>query len=255
MSESGGSREWDASSYDRVANPQATWGSVVLDRLDPDGVGAVLDAGCGSGRVTEQLLARLPDATVVALDGSAAMLGQARTRLAPYGNRVRYVHADLAAPLPVEVIGPIDAVFSTATFHWIADHDALFAHLAAVLSPGGQLVVQCGGAGNIASVTDALAQVGDGWTGPWTYAGVEETERRLAAVGFTDAQVWLHDEPTPFATDAEFREFLATVVLGAHLERLPPEGHDAFVAEVAAHLPSRSLDYVRLNIVARRASV
>jgi trans-aconitate 2-methyltransferase len=243
-------RDWNAPTYDRVANPHVTWGRGLLDWLDLVGDERVLDAGCGSGRVTELLLERLPRGRVVALDASPSMLEQARIRLAGAGDRVELLCADLAAPLPVA--GTVDAILSTATFHWVADHDALFQHLAAVLRPGGQLVAQCGGAGNIASVVAALPPAADGWAGPWTFAGPEETRRRLERAGFEDVQVWLQDEPTPFEPGEPLETFLATVILGAHLDRLPPAERPGFVRAVAAGLPRPEVDYVRLNIVARR---
>ena len=136
-------RDWDARTYDRVADPQTRWGTAVLERLTLEGDERVLDAGCGSGRVTELLANRLPDGRVVALDGSPSMIDAARERLAPFGDRIEYVVADLGAPLPID--GTVDAILSTATFHWVPDHDALFRNLAAVLRPGGRLVAQCGG--------------------------------------------------------------------------------------------------------------
>src|SRR5688500_7141013 len=154
-------RDWDARTYDRVADPMTRWGAAVLDRLPLRGDERVLDAGCGSGRVTELLVERLPRGTVVALDGSPAMVEAARSRLARFGNRVEFVVADLGQPLPVAE--PVDAILSTATFHWVLDHDALFRNLAAVLQPGGRLVAQCGGSGNVASIRHVLAGVGDGW--------------------------------------------------------------------------------------------
>src|SRR5215218_4711092 len=114
--------DWNATSYDKVADPQARWGAEVLARLPLEGDETVLDAGCGTGRVTELLLARLPRGRVVALDASAAMLEQARGRLARFGDQVTFVEADLEQPLPVAE--PVDAVLSTATFHWVLDHDA-----------------------------------------------------------------------------------------------------------------------------------
>jgi trans-aconitate 2-methyltransferase len=245
-------RDWDAPTYDRVSEPMYRWGGTVLDRLELAGTERVLDAGCGSGRVTQHLLERLPDGHVVALDASPSMLAEARERLAPFGDRVEFVLADLAAPLPVT--DPVDAILSTATFHWVADHDALFHHLAAVLRRGGALRAQCGGAGNIDAVLDVLRQTGDGWVGPWTYATPEDTTGRLAAAGFVDVECWLHDEPTTFEDDDDaFATFLRTVILGAHLDRLPEPEREPFVAAVAAGLPSRTIDYVRLNINARRA--
>jgi trans-aconitate 2-methyltransferase len=247
-----GPRDWDAQTYDRIADPMTRWGATVLDRLPLRGDERVLDAGCGSGRVTELLAERLPDGSVVALDGSPAMIEAARGRLARFGDRIDYVVADLGEPLPIAE--PVDAVLSTATFHWVPDHDALFRNLAAVLQPGGRLVAQCGGAGNIASIQRVLATVGDGWLGPTHFATVLDTARRLDAAGFVDVECWLTDEPTRFEPGEQFETYLRTVVLGAHLERLPPAAHDDFVRAVADRLEEPLIDYVRLNILAVRST-
>jgi trans-aconitate 2-methyltransferase len=244
-------RDWDARTYDRVADPMTRWGAAVLDRLPLDGDERVLDAGCGSGRVTELLAARLPRGRVVALDGSPSMVEAAKERLAPFGDRVEYIVADLGKPLPIE--GLVDAIVSTATFHWVPDHDALFTNLAGVLRPGGRLVAQCGGFGNIASIQRVLATVGDGWLGPVHFETALATATRLDAAGFIDIECWLTDEPTRFEPGEAFEAYLRTVVLGAHLERLPPSDREPFVHEVASRLPEPLIDYVRLNILARRS--
>jgi trans-aconitate 2-methyltransferase len=244
-------RDWDAATYDRVADPMTRWGAAVVDRLPLRGDETVLDAGCGSGRVTELLLERLPNGRVVALDGSPSMIDQARVRLARFGDRVEFVVADLGDPLPLS--GPLDAILSTATFHWVPDHDALFRNLAAVLRPGGRLVAQCGGAGNIASVRGVLATIGDGWLGASHFETPEATTERLAAAGFEDVECWLAEEPTDFAPGEPLETYLRTVILGAHLARLPEGERDAFVRLVAERLPAPRIDYVRLNILARRA--
>jgi trans-aconitate 2-methyltransferase len=244
-------RDWDAATYDRVAMPQAAWGAAVLDRLPLLGDERVLDAGCGSGRVTEQLAERLPNGKVVALDGSPAMIDEARNRLASYGDRVEFVVADLGQPIPLAE--PVDAVLSTATFHWVPDHDALFRNLAAVLAPGGRLVAQCGGAGNIDSIKRVLATIGDGWLGPAHYETAEATTDRLATAGFVDIHCWLAPEPTRFEPGAPFEAFLRTVVLGPHVDRLDPGERDGFVHDVASRLPEPAIDYVRLNVDARLA--
>jgi trans-aconitate 2-methyltransferase len=244
-------RDWDATTYDRIADPQFRWGVAVLDRLPLEGRETVLDAGCGSGRVTEVLLERFPDASVVALDGSPSMLEQARERLAAGGRRVTFVLADLMEPLPVE---PVDAVFSTATFHWVPDHDRLFGNLAGAMRPGARLVAQCGGAGNLSSVTSALEQIGAAtFEGSKVFASAEETTTRLERNGFDEIRCWLHEEPTPFVSLEDLAMFLKTVALGAHVDAMPPEEADAFALDVAGRLPRLELDYVRLNIDARRA--
>ena len=257
-----GPADWDGATYDRIADPQATWGRAVLDLLDLHGDERVLDAGCGSGRVTEQLLDRHPDISVVALDAAPSMLAEARTRLARFGSRVEYVEADLARPLPVDgplaPVGgpfdePVDVILSTAALHWVLDHDRLFVHLAAVLRPGGRLVAQCGGAGNIDSVVTALRQVDRHEPSPWLFATPDDTCRRLEAAGFTDVDAWLHDEPTPFDTVEGLETFLATVILRSHLDRLPADERQPLVASVAQRLGSDPvLDYVRLTMVATR---
>jgi trans-aconitate 2-methyltransferase len=243
-------RDWDAQTYDRVAQPMTRWGETVLERLSLAGDERVLDAGCGTGRVTERLAERLPRGRVVALDGSPAMVEATRERLARFGDRVEYVVADLGRPLRID---PVDAILSTATFHWVPDHGALFHNLAAVLRSDGRLVAQCGGVGNIASIQRVLAGIGDGWLGDVHFETPEDTTRRLAAAGFLDIGCWLTEEPTWFEPGEPLETYLRTVVLGSHLARMPPEEHDAFVHAVAAGLPEPLIDYVRLNIVARRA--
>ena len=248
-------REWDGAAYDRLSTPMEQLGREVMERLELRGDETILDAGCGSGRLTELLKERVPDGRVIGVDASASMIDAARERLGPDADlRV----ADLVG---LDLGGDtVDVVFSTATFHWIADHDALFRSLRAALRPGGRLVAQCGGAGNIAAVHAAARQAADdppfrphfeGWRGPWNFAAPDETERRLQAAGFTDPNCWLADRPV---TPDDPREYLRTINLGAHLERLPADLHDAYLDAVLARLGERpTIDYVRLNIDATAA--
>jgi trans-aconitate 2-methyltransferase len=250
----GASSEWDGARYDRVADPQTRWGRAVLDRLELTGSETVLDAGCGSGRVTEELLERVPRGRVVGLDASSSMLDNARRRLAAHGDRVRLVQADLLQ-LDPDVLGddaPLDAVFSTATFHWVTDHDRLFANLAAVLRPGGQLVAQCGAEGNIDNVVRAVRSLGVERAGTWFYASPAETIDRLVRAGFSDVQVWTHPQPTEFSPGEPLLDFLETVCLREHVATLPPDEQRPFVERVAEAMGEPIIDYVRLNVVARR---
>jgi trans-aconitate 2-methyltransferase len=247
-------RDWNAASYERMAAPLEAMGRDVLDRLDLRGDERVLDAGCGTGRVTAALLARLPHGEVVAVDGSPAMVEEARRRLGDSAD-VRVV--DL---LELDLDRPVDAILSTATFHWIKDHDRLFERLLHALAPGGRLAAQCGGAGNVAELDRAAKLVGarepyahalDGWAGPWNFASPQETAERLRRLGWVDVWTWSHDvrvEPD------DPREYLGTVALGSHSERLEPELREPFVDAVIAELPEPVVDYVRLNILARRRS-
>jgi trans-aconitate 2-methyltransferase len=246
--------DWNGSRYDLVADPQAHWGKVVLGRLDLSGDEIVLDAGCGSGRVTEELLGRVPEGQVIALDASVSMLARARARLSRFEGRVKFVHADLLDLEPRLLGAPcaaVDAVLSTATFHWVTDHDRLFANLAGVLRPGGQLVAQCGGRGNLDAVIAAVRSLGVERAGTWLYATPDETSKRLEAAGFVDVKVWLNAAPTPFENRGQLVDFLETVCLREHVATLREEERRPFVELVVSRMPEPVVDYVRLNIVAK----
>jgi trans-aconitate 2-methyltransferase len=247
-------REWDGRSYDRISGPQLELGREVLRRLELRGDETVLDAGCGSGRVTEALLERLPRGSVIALDASPSMTAAATERFAnsPLSERVEVRVGDL---LELALEEPVDAVFSTATFHWIADHPRLFARLHGALRPGGRLVAQCGGEGNIDVLRGRAAEVlarpryaaaFSGWSPPWNYAGPEITHERLLAAGFSSAECWL----TPAPQQPEHpREFLSTIVLGPHVDHLPEDLRGPFIDDVLTELGEPVVvDYVRLNI-------
>ncbi|GAA1930533.1 hypothetical protein GCM10009737_35610 [Nocardioides lentus] len=245
-------REWDASTYDALPLPHEAWGAGVLDRLGAGGPVAgerVLDAGCGTGRDAAALLARWPEADLVLLDGSRTMLDRARERL---GGRATYVEADLTRPLP-DGVGRPDAVMSVAAFHWVPDHRALFAHLARVVRPGGRLVAECGGAGNLAGLRPALAAVDPTAVGEeWTFADVGATRAALTAAGWRADGVRLRPDPIRLEDPALLRTYLATVVLGAHEARLG-EDYPRFVDAVAAALDEPVVDYVRLEVEAHVA--
>jgi trans-aconitate 2-methyltransferase len=241
---------WDAHTYDRTSEPQQAWAEEVLARLaDISEDATVIDVGCGTGRVTEALLALVPRGRVLAIDASAEMVALARRRLRDRATVWVEDVLDLALPEPV------DAVASTAALHWVTDHDRLWPRLAEVLRPGGVLEIQCGGEGNISGVRDAIDSAAKelapelvGWS-PWVFAGPQDTERRLLAAGFIGIRCWLGERPT-YPEDVE--AFVRTSILAAHLERLPTERRERFTQAVMAKV-SLPLDYVRLNASAVRA--
>jgi trans-aconitate 2-methyltransferase len=240
-------RDWDALAYDRLPIPMTGWGIAVLERLPLRGDERVLDAGCGTGQVTAALRDRLPDGEVIALDASASMLQRARDRLGD--DRVTYLLHDLMEPIP---IGPVDAILSTATFHWVPNHDRLFANLATVLRPGGLLAAQCGGAGNIATVAAAARALGQDVAMDKVFATPEDTTRRLKHAGFVNVACELVPAPARIPRE-DLELYLATVCMGGVLDATPEEARAALVAGVAEHMAEPVIDYVRLNISARRA--
>jgi len=256
-------REWDGNSYDRISATMEALGLDVLARLPLNGDEVVLDAGCGSGRVTQALVERLPRGHVIAVDESASMVDAARKRLGALAvdpgsrdlreeGRVQLRVTDL---LELELEAPVDAILSTATFHWIANHERLFTRLRAALKPGGRLTAQCGGEGNIDGLRakanavlarEPYAEYFVDWHAPWNYAGPTQTRERVLRAGFSTAECWL----TPAPREPEHpREFLATIVLGPHVQQLPVQLRERFMDDVLAVLGEPVVvDYVRLNI-------
>lgn len=184
------SNDWDAGTYDRISAPQQAWAAEQLERLELAGDEVVLDAGCGSGKITLELARRVPSGTVYAVDAAPSMVRHAQEAL---GERAIVMCQDLAE---LSLPEPVDVVFSNATFHWIPDHDALFAALHRNMKRGARLVAQCGGRGNI----DAFRKTADAvageppfapsfvdWQRPWNYATAEETTERLQRAGFKES--------------------------------------------------------------------
>jgi trans-aconitate 2-methyltransferase len=254
MSAQAGSRDWDAATYHRVSDIQFTWALEQLERLTLDGDEVVLDAGCGSGRVTALLADRVPDGRVYGVDVAPSMAEHAQEAL---GDRATIFCQDL---VELSIPEPVDVIFSNATFHWIKDHDALFAALFRTLRPhGGRLVAQCGGLGNI----DAFRRLADSvaaeepfgpyfadWHGPWNYADAESTAARLHAARFDQVETWLEPKSV---TPEDPRAFVRTVCVVRHLDLLPEKLRDPFIDRVLAEAGEPFvLDYVRLNMTARR---
>jgi trans-aconitate 2-methyltransferase len=258
------SKEWDADAYHRLADPQFAWGQALLRTLELSGDETVIDAGCGTGRLTRLLLERLPRGRVIALDVSDAMLERARANLEPdFGDRVSYLPCDLLDLAAIEVA---DVVFSTATFHWVPDHPRLFGNLARALRPGGRQLAQFGGKGNLDRVRSraervmaepAYAPYFEGWIAPWHYPDEVSTAERLREAGFREVETSRFAEPTTFLNPDTFRQFIATVIFRVHLLRIPDarlreEFLDRAVAAAAQEDPPYTLDYWRLNARASR---
>jgi trans-aconitate 2-methyltransferase len=218
---------WDASTYENVADPQAAWADEIIARSGIEQGDVVLDAGCGGGRVTTKLLELTPN--VIAVDADANMVEKARQSLP---GSVPVYHQDL---LELDIPEKVDVVFSCAVFHWITDHERLFERLHAALKPGGRLVAQCGGYGNIQNVLDVVGER----PGRWLYAKPDETEERLRGAGFRDARAWVEPKPT---VPADMATFIATVIL--HKDPRARENAERVAAQID------HIDYVRLNMEA-----
>lgn len=257
--------EWDSAAYHRLSDPQFGWALKVVGRLESLGLrndAHVLDAGCGTGRVTAELLRRFQGWRVTAVDASGNMVRQAGITLAEFGSRSRVEQHDL---LELPYSNAFELVFSTAVFHWIKDHERLFALLLRVLKPGGVLVAQCGGGPNLKRVRDRIQQLCESetftryfkdWHRIWEYPGPDLTQKRLERAGFEHVSTSLEPAPLSFPHPSQYRDFLTTMILHPYLERLPPELQmkfcDALVRQAADDQPPFVFDYWRLNMQGRK---
>jgi trans-aconitate 2-methyltransferase len=240
-----------------------------MARLAPQARERILDLGCGTARLTAEVAGLAPGGLVVGLDPSEAMLGVAartvRTAGSPSSARLQFVRADGTA-LPFA--SAVDAVFSTATLHWVADHDAAFGSVFTALRPGGRFVAQCGGGDNLLRLymraadlmrVAAFSRFFWDWRDPWHFASPEDTQAALHRAGFADVRVWLESTPASFRDAATYSEFISCVCIRHHLARLPQDLHGNFASDLtqsaAADDPPFTLDYWRLNIDARRPSL
>jgi len=251
--------DWNAEVYHRVSEPQWNWGLAVLSSLTLEGNETVIDAGCGTGRLTNVLMERLTSGRGIALDSSEAMLEVARRELARFDGRIAFLNADLGA---LDLHNLADVVFSTATFHWVKDHAALATGLYRALKPGGRVHAQCGGHGNLAAFLKLANEVSaqspfaahfEGFVYPAHFATPEATKVHFEAAGFANVECWLTDAPTPFETRDDFSTFVSAVVLRTMLARLPDALQPAYLEQVIDRAPQPyTLDYVRLELRAEK---
>jgi trans-aconitate methyltransferase len=246
---------WNPASYDARHGFVHQLAGGVVELLDAHRGERILDAGSGTGHLAAQIAAK--GATVVGIDASEEMVASAR-RTYP---AVQFEVADVRT---YRADTPFDAVFSNATLHWILDADSPAATFASVLRPGGRLVVEFGGRGNVGDLTTALRAAVEEATGTrvpefWYFPSVGEYAARLERHGLAVDYALLFPRPTPLQGGREglgawYREFCGDI-LGA-----VPEDAQAAVVERAATLCERRFvdgrwvaDYVRLRLRAIRA--
>lgn len=255
---------WDAEVYDRIGTPMRAWAREVIADLDLRGDETVLDAGCGSGQVTLDLLERLPAGKIYAVDSSPEMIAKLTATLREKGiTNVVPIQADLT---DFRLSEQVDAVFSNAVFHWIQDDDGLFGSLLRATKPGGRLRAQCGGGRIFASLMAAVKEV----TGRQPYAAYlgnyrdgkkyrspEEAKAAMERAGWREVRAWTFEAPVAFGSPDDAALYLRTIILRDHVALLPQGMGDAYVRDVvAAYLarygPPFTADYVRLNLAAVR---
>ncbi|MDA0563482.1 methyltransferase domain-containing protein [Streptomonospora sp. S1-112] len=245
--------QWNPHLYDTRHAFVAAYGTDLITDLDPRPGERVLDAGCGTGDLTDAL--RATGAHVVGVDASPDMVQRARDRFPDLDLRV----ADLRTLHLADA--DFDAVFSNATLHWIPEAPAAATALAAALRPGGRLAAEFGGQGNVAAIDTAARALRAEQNlppaaQPWYFPDIAEYSAVLAAAGLTVTGAWLFDRPTRLEGDDGLAAWVR--MFGSHLIDGVPHP-DAFLAHLADRLRPRLhhsgswwADYRRLRVTAAK---
>jgi len=237
-------KAWDGVAYDALPLPHEQWGIRTIEALNLQPNETLLDAGCGTGRDAQLALAQLPNGNLVCVDQSTTMLDQCRTRFGDDA-RVQILEGDLDQALPVEVES-VDAIMSVAALHWLAHHNNVWQHFHNALKPSGRIATDCGGFGNLEKTLALVPQIDPNIKFPnWYYANVSDTEALLKAAGFVDIEVSLRPHPTPLPDKETLATYLKTLVFR--------EWNDEQIAKMSELLTDNTLDYVRLEVRARKA--
>ncbi|HJU34513.1 MAG TPA: methyltransferase domain-containing protein [Nitrososphaera sp.] len=254
---------WDAHTYDKVSiNVQLEWGRKLIDKRKWIGNETVMDAGSGSGNLTKIIADKLPHGQIYAVDADLNMLQQAKSNLSDYNN-VHIIHSSMD-----KVILPskVDVVFSNAALHWVLDQENLFFHFWQLMKPKGELLIEYGGHGNIEKTLSVIFKVAQSdqfrkyfanWTQSWYFPKPHETEIILRKARFRDSQVNLSSRTTSFSDRQSFASFVRTVIMKPFLAYLPDAAKkeqflDAFLHDIEQSGGRWSLDYMRLNLFARK---
>ena len=262
--------DWDASTYDNISDVIESWGLDLIERLNLKGNEIVLDAGCGSGRLTKIISTKLPKGKVFAVDLDSSMIKLANERLGKISN-VKFIQSNVC---DIELQDKIDVVFSNAVLHWISNHRKVFGHFWQILKPNGQLSIQCGGYGNLTKTLHVFNKVrkslefcnyfcnrkGESiWNEPWYFAKAEDTEKILKEIGFKNIEVFLENKVAKFHDKEDYFIFIKTIVLQPYLEYLSNDKLKNMFAKAVVHEIETNfkelqwkLDYVRLNIHAKK---
>ncbi len=237
-------KAWDGVAYDALPLPHEQWGKRTIEALSLLPTELLLDAGCGTGRDAQLALEQLSEGSLICVDQSSTMLDQCRSRFGQ-DSRVQILEGDLDKALPVEPES-VDAIMSVAALHWLSDHNNVWRHFFAALKPGGRIATDCGGFGNLAKTLALVPQIDPNITFPnWYYANVGDTEKLLAEAGFIDIKVSLRPHPTPLPNKETLATYLRTLVFR--------EWNDEQINQMSDLLTDNTLDYVRLEVRARKA--
>ena len=232
------SPKWNAAEYAANSSVQQSWAREIIAKLELRGDEQILDVGCGDGKVTAEIARALPRGSVTGVDASPQMIEFASKNFPPQKfSNLRFRAMD-ARKLKFERAFAV--VFSNAALHWVDDHEKFLHGASAVLSPGGRLLISCGGKGNAHDVFLAIRPVMrlKRWREffrqmplPYFFYAPADYEKWLPKHGFKNCALQLTPKDAVYAGAEGFATWLRTTWL-PFTQRVPEEMREEFIAAV-----------------------
>ncbi len=250
---------WDAKDYAKNSANQYAWAQELIPKLKLNGDEALLDVGCGDGKITAEIAKALPHGRVVGVDSSQEMINLAQSAFPQkaHGN----ISFELMDARKLTFQSEFDVVFSNAALHWIVDQEAVLQGVQKSLKIGGRLLFQMAGKGNakdVLSIFDELLvelpwkQFFDGFSFPYAFLSTEEYRALLADAALTALRVELFPKDMKFTGGEGLAGWVRTTWL-PFTERIPVERRDDFVWEIVnrylERFPADSQGVVHLGMI------
>lgn len=251
--------QWNASDYEKNSSQQQLWARELIAKLHLRGDEHLLDIGCGDGKVSAEIAARLPHGSVLGVDSSSDMIDLARQRHPVETHANLRFQVEDASRLPFEA--EFTQVFSNAALHWVRDHRPVLRGIARSLKPGGGFLLQMGGRGNGADILTATdeclamstwAPYFTDFQFPYGFHGPEDYTVWMQEVGLNPIRVELIPKDMVHSGLAGLEGWLRTTHMLPYTQHLPEERREDFIRQVAttylAHFPldAQGLAHVRM---------
>ncbi len=230
--------KWDPADYDKSSSAQFKWAMDLLSKLELSGDESVLDIGCGDGKITAEIAARVPRGHVLGIDLSKEMVEFARNKYPKHDYRNLAFQQKDASQLDFQ--DEFDVVVSFACLHWVKDHIPVLEGIRLSLRTPGRILLQFGGkrnAGEILDITEDLIRTDEwsvyfqGFNFPYHFYGAEEYRGWLKQAGLKAKRVELVPKDMVHAGKIGLEGIIRNTWL-PYTERLPEELRAKFIGEI-----------------------
>jgi trans-aconitate methyltransferase len=227
--------KWNANDYSRNSSAQESWAKELISKLSLKGHESLIDIGCGDGKITNEIAARLPAGLAVGIDSSGSMIELASSTYAR--DNLSFVLMDAEN---IHLDRKFDVAFSNATLHWVKDHQAVLASLKKHMNPNGKILFQMGGKGNAQDIVNTLDRItaDERWSEffkqfefPYHFCEVEDYEAWLPASGYRAVRIELITKDMVHKNTEGLKGWLRTTWF-PYINKIPIDLRESFLDEL-----------------------